>query len=400
METVIRAVRKHRKDGLRETLSEGIDIIYRRKLLRSALRYSFDNFDVLTQEELVNRATRQDRYYLLSGSNGKLVPRKKDVPSNTLLEEAESTQFRQPFVTILDDTTVIGPSGIGRTLNGKLIADTVARSTHPQGRLTDGLSRSMASFGPVKTWRELKEPGYVEPAMELESACPLIQIWGVNYYHWMGETLPKLRGVERIQEEYGLNPTLLVPSEPTSWMLESLELFGYKKSDIVSLSDLVVDIKQLVVPSYPGPHASELEWLRDEIVSEALAVTERPDVSNRLLLSRENATRRRMTNIDTVERVLQDRGFEKIDPGNYSVPEQALIFKEAETIVGAHGAGLTNMVFADDANIVELFGERKRTTFYRMAELLDFRYEYTQNRSNGIDIHVDIPTLIKTLPNL
>lgn len=397
METAIRAVRKHRKDGLQETLSEAIDILYRRKILNSLSKKTVKNSTILTRRELRSRAKNIDKYYELSNSDEIHVPRKRDVPSEVPIEEVEPDDYGPSFVTLLEDTTVLGPAGIGRSSDGNLIADTVARPYHAKGRLANGISRSMKSFGPIRTWREIKKPGYVEPTKRFDVACPLIQMWGKNYYHWTAETLTKLRGVEHICELLDIDPTLLIPNDPTSWMLESLNLLGYDENDLVKFSDFVVEVDRLIVPSYPGPNASDLQWLRSQMVSGANEETLLINRSKRIFVDRQDATRRQITNVNEVIDLLRDRGFDIIDPGNYSVPEQVEIFSNADIIIGAHGAGLTNIAYSNNVNIVELFGQQKRTTFYRIAKLLNHNYTYIENKQSGVDIKVDTTKLRETV---
>lgn len=397
MEIVVRAVRKHQKDGLHQTLSEGIDMIYRRKFLNSLSKMVIKQSSVLTREELRSQAKHIDQYYQPSNYRETFVPKKKDVPSGTPMEDVETDDYGPSFVTIIDDTTLLGPAGIGRTLEGCLIADTVARPYHANGRLANGVSRSMKSFGPIRTWREIKKPGYVEPTKRFDVACPLIQMWGKNYYHWTAETLTKLRGVEHICELLDIDPTLLIPNDPTSWMLESLNLLGYDENDLVKFSDFVVEVDRLIVPSYPGPNASDLQWLRSQMVSGANEETPLINRSKRIFVDRQDATRRQITNVNEVIDLLRDRGFDIIDPGNYSVPEQVEIFSNADIIIGAHGAGLTNIAYSNNVNIVELFGQQKRSTFYRIAKLLNHNYTYIENKQSGVDIKVDTTKLRETV---
>lgn len=400
METVVRAVRKYRKDGLQETLSEAIDILYRRKILRWLSKKTVEESSILTRTELRSQAKDMDQYFELPNSDETPVPQKRDISSGIPLEEVKPDNYGPSFVTILEDTTVLGPAGIGRTSEGSLIADTVARPYHAEGRLANGISRSMKSFGPIRSRREIQTPGYMEPSQHFEVACPLIQMWGENYYHWVGETLTKLRDVKHICERLDIEPTLLIPNEPNSWMIESLKLLGYDENNFVELSNLVVGVDRLIVPTYPDPNASDLRWLRSQMVSGAKGETSPIDISERIFVTRKDATRRQMKNVTQVEELLQARGFEIIDPGNFSVAEQVQMFSDAEVIVGVHGAGLTNIAYSNDLKIIELFGQRKRTTFYRIAKLLNHEYSYIENENSGVDIKVDVPELRATVDEI
>ena len=63
-----------------------------------------------------------------------------------------------------------------------------------------------------------------------------------------------------------------------------------------------------------------------------------------------------MRNEAEVAGVLDRVRFTAVDPGALSVREQINTFAQAELIVGAHGAGLTNLAFASPgARAIELF---------------------------------------------
>ena len=55
--------------------------------------------------------------------------------------------------------------------------------------------------------------------------------------------------------------------------------------------------------------------------------------------------------------------------------EQVALFSQAEQIVGPHGAGLANLAFASNCEVVEIFGTKIRPTFYMMAEKLNLDYQ-------------------------
>jgi hypothetical protein len=75
-----------------------------------------------------------------------------------------------------------------------------------------------------------------------------------------------------------------------------------------------------------------------------------------LFLSRGAARKRRLTNEAELEAIATSRGFERFEavPGNHA--EQVRRFADADVIVGVHGAGLTNLLFArPGSSVIELF---------------------------------------------
>ena len=70
------------------------------------------------------------------------------------------------------------------------------------------------------------------------------------------------------------------------------------------------------------------------------------DKPKAIVVSRGSSTTRRWLNEDECMGVLNSLGFKLIDPSKMSLIEQINTFSRAEVIVGAHGAGLTNLMFS------------------------------------------------------
>lgn len=106
----------------------------------------------------------------------------------------------------------------------------------------------------------------------------------------------------------------------------------------------------------------------------------------RLFVGRHDADIRNVYNEKEVAKMLQDYGFEYIVASDYSVLEQMAIFNEAEFIVGVHGAALTNLLFANDPIVVELFQSNWiHRGFWAMSESKDYSYTGIGNNI----LHVD-----------
>jgi capsular polysaccharide biosynthesis protein len=109
-----------------------------------------------------------------------------------------------------------------------------------------------------------------------------------------------------------------------------------------------------------------LSALRSRLLS-ALRIAPRPNAAGgrRLFVVRRDVQRPRLINEAEIADTLAGLGFEAVALSGQSVAAQAALFAEAEIIVGAHGAGLTNALFAPNgAALLELHGVSERPDFF------------------------------------
>lgn len=203
---------------------------------------------------------------------------------------------------------------------------------------------------------------------------PVVFLGGTgNYYHWMLDTLPRLAAIE------GLDGPLLVGSAPKGFHLRTLELLGVPPARLmVPDSPALTRFARLTVPglvSRPRRTDGQMDWMmpsvdraaawrvRDRLM-EAGAV--RPGKTRRILVSRAGSLFRRCENEAVISQIAARRGFVTVRLEELSFDDQASLFAGAEVVMGVHGAGFTNMLFAPPgALLIELHPAGHLPEFYR-----------------------------------
>lgn len=199
-----------------------------------------------------------------------------------------------------------------------------------------------------------------------------------NYFHWITQALPAIDfTLSRAGQDRRIRLALPVL---TQWQEDTLRLLGYSGVSRVTLTD---PSKQ-----YSFNQVEYSELLRGEATfrwSETIhrtfsrlraAVDQVRHEGRKLYVARTDASRRVMRNEGSIIAELQQRGFEIATPGILSFAEQVRLFRDASLIVGAHGAGMTNIVFCEPDTIVyELLSTHYRNAcFCSLTHVCGLRY--------------------------
>jgi capsular polysaccharide biosynthesis protein len=318
------------------------------------------------------------------------------VPARTLQAE------RAP---ILDGAFALDPVAIApravRLAGARLVTgDGVVVS--PDGRLV------LESLLDDEHWRRrFNRPRRVRRARRVAGEhCSLISLWSENYFHWMIDCLPRFAVLESV----GLDHLpVIVPARPTAFHLASLRAVGVnpeRTTPFLGEHDHLLP-ERLIWASPPAPvnfpSPFVVDWLRRQFRSAAGIASPPPGASRRLLVSRGGV--RRLANEEELLRALEPLGFELVQPEQLTLPEQVRVFAEAQMIVGAHGAGLTNMVFSEPLPVLELFPpEHIAWHYYTLARAAGHDYWYAVGSDRGSarnprfrDFEIDLDLVLRTV---
>jgi capsular polysaccharide biosynthesis protein len=229
-----------------------------------------------------------------------------------------------------DGGIVYSPDTHGRNL---------ANSPFVQHRAWDGGRAVIASFD--------------APKVRIEREC--IFVGGDdNYSHWVYRNLIKLASLDR----EGLTHTLpwLLNADLKPYQLEYLDMLGVPPEQRLLVErGQVVRCDKVLVPALltnPATIGQGITWLRERLRAYLRPADEAED---RLYVSRADASRRHVVNEQALLRALEPYGFKLVQPGLMTALEQIRAFSGAELIIGPHGAGMTNIIFAPPhATFVEL----------------------------------------------
>jgi len=239
-----------------------------------------------------------------------------------------------------------------------------------------------------------------------DTVFPLVPIYHQGYYFWLLEYLPKLRAYEYFVEQKNKTPKILVQPDPPDYMIESLILAGVKPEHIIEWKGGLQKVNNVVLTDHRirkfsgkgpngfdyNPSPRDTRWVKNELLKNIDYNKDKKRYPNKIYISRQKASRgRRIENYKPLMEKLRERGFESFIFEDLSFEEQVLICNNADVIVGPHGAGLTNMIFADSASVVEIFNkEFLKPVYYLLAEECGHAYSWYIGNTIEKDIHVNV----------
>jgi capsular polysaccharide biosynthesis protein len=198
-----------------------------------------------------------------------------------------------------------------------------------------------------------------------------------NHFHWLVDGIGRLAALDA--ETLAGCDGILVPADLDPVAEEALSLCGigrWRRIERVGPRDSL-SVGRLLVPwrmadgFWPHP---DLQRFLDGIVPE---MPYNPDLPARIWIDRRGAERRRLANEAELIAALEPAGVVPVVLEEMSLVEQAALFRQAELVVGPHGAGLTNVVFGRaPCSVVELVMDHyQHWVFRRLAALAGLDYD-------------------------
>jgi len=202
-----------------------------------------------------------------------------------------------------------------------------------------------------------------------------------NFFHWL--TQPGLAPLF-LQDHFGLSPlsgaALALSHRPRrslpSYVPSLLEAFAEELPIVQDVSLRSVSQCRFALQEHSSEvvvSPAQLHWLRSRCRDQLQSLLK---PWRRVLISRQKSRRRRCLNEDQLLAALVPYGFERYCLEDLSVIQQLRLFSESALLVGAQGAGFSNLVacFPQSA-VVELMPRFAAFShYYAMADVLGLRH--------------------------
>jgi hypothetical protein len=200
-----------------------------------------------------------------------------------------------------------------------------------------------------------------------------------NISHWLIDCLPRVYIITQLIKE---PVTLLMWSGAHPYQKQMLDylLSDYPHIKIKYISKHhKIKISNFYLPSFVAATFSAYippdvsHWLREKLW-EGYGI-ERNNPKKRVYISRSKARLRRILNELELIALLEKYGFITVWAEDLDYKAQIQLFYDAEAIVSSHGAGLTNILFAEKCRVLEFHPAKIMKAHYMLlSKGLEFDY--------------------------
>lgn len=302
-----------------------------------------------------------DRYTVLSyGKPFEFSPIDVEDPSIVdSLTDYNNMEQKEYFLSFPDELVFEPRYGWAMSRRGELIMDSLHYTYYA---LLPGLRHYLRSLHPPRD------------ILRLGKLASFRDIGDKNYYHFYDDHLAKLPFFRKmgVRDDVPLLISDILFNKP--YFQEALERTGLdKRTWIVQGKDYVAAKESC----FCGTMRVTREYL--DYVLELLKPP-RPDSGKRrrIFITRGKADGRCISNIVEIEELLNRFDFESVNLDGAGLGEQMRLFSEAGTVVGIHGAGLTNIIFRAGAalDVIELFPPNNiPAMYYWICSAYGFGYD-------------------------
>ena len=202
---------------------------------------------------------------------------------------------------------------------------------------------------------------------------------GTNYHHWLWDELPRcLSALPHLPA----NIQFVVSDDQTQYQRDTLQALDITPDRCLAQSAYGETQVERLWFATPLGHSEQaatapdvVKRMRDLFVSRLGSDTKQR--KRRVFISRSNASYRRLLNERELLGELGQLGFEIVHAEELSLAEQVRIFSECAVLLAAHGAGLTNILFAPaGCRVLEIHGpDVTRFHYWMMACILGHSYD-------------------------
>lgn len=275
---------------------------------------------------------------------------------NETKRNKEKAYLNERYIACIPNAKIIGNSNVVISQDRTILYDMLYEKEQNFNITDKGLLRFLDS--PVHLGN-VYIVNYIKKGRKIDKAISLTGNFSKNLYHFMYELLAKSYLLVN-KPEYINYPIILSAYVRDIPQFNELCSIFFKNRQLIYVdSEELVDVQELIFPSFcnkiPPNYRNiykcktkdvvfdfkSLDYLRDNILGYAQKY--KYNSPKKIFISR-RSTKWRSYNEDEILEVVQEYGFIVVYPEELTYLQQICLFRDAEYIIAASGAALTNII--------------------------------------------------------
>ena len=215
-----------------------------------------------------------------------------------------------------------------------------------------------------------------------------------NYFHWLFDVLPRIGIFEKIDDikniEYFLCPNI------NKWQKETLALLNIPFEKLLNSKKFRhIEADCIVVTEHPWQHSKNAEndiqnipnwislWLKEKFLKKNLD----DNSPKKIFIDRSDSLsnlkdKRKILNEDEVKNYLKKNGFVSVQLSRLEFSKQISLFYNCDTILGLHGAGLSNLIWSKKGTeVIEIKNIEANKLYENLAVQNNLNYKSLKLKS-------------------
>ena len=244
-------------------------------------------------------------------------------------------------------------------------------------------------------------------------AISLVHRQASNYGHWLMDYLPRALAALHFRQESGDRVKVIVPGPLNSWQRRSLELIGIESEDLISVNltnktqlNMKLDLgifsrSHSYYFNSPQDYKDALSPLVFTTIKEKIfagtPASNLKKAKKKIFILRKSASdtdRRFIINETEVKELLTSYGFVFVYLEDLTFDQQVALFSESSHVIAVHGSGLTNLMFTQECNVLELFssGTGIKPEYWQLTSMMNGFYSHVvvNTQPPYHDLHVPV----------
>lgn len=265
----------------------------------------------------------------------------------------------------------------------------------PDNQLISDVSREFGAYGGVfgENHSIFKQLWLQKPKIVKGNIAVIASSGSMNYHHWLFDILPRIE-LLRISGYLEKIDFFIINYENLQFQQETLKILGIHEKKIITSNNrnfhyLVQG--NLFITSHPSILGTINPWVFNFVRNTfLLKIANQKPI--RLYISRKKAPSRKIINETEFEKFLYEFGFTEIFAEDFSVQQMSEIVYNAEWIIGVHGSGFANLVFANEnVKVIDIVAPHHIDAYYWiLTDYCKGKYAYLFAEGFRIDENIDL----------